>query len=194
MGCEELIASLRKEAGERTLEIWKEAEEEAGKIRAGVSLRLEALQRDNAAGRASEEGSRKVLLEAETRARMIRLTSENSLSERLYSLAVSSLRLLRDQRYEDIFNRLALELPSPGWQRVRVNPDDPGLAKKYFPGAGIVVDKNITGGMEAEAEEGNVRVVNTFEKRLERSWPQMLPDLLVDICREVTDNATPPKS
>jgi V/A-type H+-transporting ATPase subunit E len=194
MGCEELIESLRKEAEAKTREIWKEAEEEAGKIKAAVSLRLEAPERDNAAERASEEGARKVLLEAETRARMIRLTSEDSLSARLYSLASASLGLLRGERYEDIFGRLVMELPSAGWQRVRVNPDDSGLAKKSFPGAEIVADKNIAGGMETEAEEGSVRVVNTFEKRLERSWPQMLPDLLADIYREVMDSGTPPKS
>lgn len=194
MGCEELIESLRKEGEEKTREIWKEAEAEAGKMRAAVSLRLETLQQDNAAGRTTAEGSRKVLLEAETRARLIRLTSENNLSARLYSLAAASIGLLREKSSEDIFNRLVHELPSAKWQRVRVNPDDSGLAEKAFAGAEVVADKDITGGMEAETEEGNVRVVNTLEKRLERLWPQMLPDLLADIRREVMDDGTPQKS
>jgi V/A-type H+-transporting ATPase subunit E len=194
MGCDELIESLRKEAEEKTREIWEEAEKEAGKIRADISLRLEALQRDNAAERSSDEVPRKVLLEAETGARMIRLIADDRLSVRLYSLIASSLCLLREEGYEDIFQRLVLEIPSFEWQRVRVNPDDSALAQKSFPGAEVVADKSITGGVEVEAEEGGVRIVNTFEKRLERLWPQMLPDLLGDIRKEVMDNGTPSES
>jgi len=191
MGCEELIGSLRKEAEEKVREIWREAEEEAGKMRAGVSLRLETLRQENASGSSSEVDRLKVLLDAENRARTIRLTSEDRLSARLYTLAVSSLQLLRGKGYEEIFHRLVLELPPLGWRAVRVNPDDSDLAKKFFPDAGIVGDRNITGGMEAETEEGGVRVANTFEKRLERAWPQMLPGLIADINREVMADETP---
>jgi len=190
MGCEELIESLKKEAEEKVREIWIEAEEEAGKMRAGVSLRLEALRRENASG-SSSEADQKVLLDAWNRARTIRLTSEDRLSARLYILAVSSLHLLRGKGYEDIFQRLALEIPPLGWHSVQVNQDDCDLAGKFFPDAGIAADRNITGGMEAEAEEGWVRVANTFEKRLERAWPQMLPGLIADIYREVMDDESP---
>jgi V/A-type H+-transporting ATPase subunit E len=44
--------------------------------------------------------------------------------------------------------------------------------------------------MEVEAEEGRVWVINTFEKRLERIWPQMLPGLMDEIYREVTNCGT----
>jgi V/A-type H+/Na+-transporting ATPase subunit E len=189
MGCDELIEALRKEEEGKTREIWEEAEEEAGKIRADLSPRIETLRRDNAAGQSSDEVSR-MLLEAETAARVIRLTAYDRLSVRLYSLAASSLHLLREKGYEEIFERLALELPSFGWQRVTVNPDDLALARRSFPGAEIVADKSIMGGMEAEAEEGGVKIVNTFEKRLERSWTEMLSALLGDINRGVMDNGT----
>lgn len=191
MGCEELIGSLRKEAEEKVREIWREAEEEAGKTRAGISLRLEALLHENASGLSSEVDRMKVLLDAENRARMIRLASEDRLSARLYSLAASSLHLLRRKGYEDIFHKLVLELPPLAWHAVKVNPHDSDLAKKFFPRANILVEKDITGGMKAEAEEGAVRVANTFEKRLERAWPQMLPGLMADINREVMDDETP---
>ncbi len=191
MGCEELIASLKKEAEEKIREIWRGVEEEAGKTRTGFSLRLEALREANASGNSSESDRMKILLDAQYRARTIRLISEDRLSARLYTLAVSSLHLLREEGYEDIFHKLALELPPLGWRAVRVNPDDSGLAKKYFPGAKILVEKDVTGGMEAEAEEGEVRVVNTFEKRLERAWPQMLPGLFAEINREVLGDETP---
>jgi V/A-type H+/Na+-transporting ATPase subunit E len=189
MGYEELIGSLRKEAEENVREIWREAEEAAAKIWAGVSIRLEALRQENASGRSSGVDRLKVVLDAENRARTIRLTSENRFSARLYILAVSSLLLLRGKGYEDIFHKLVLELPPLRWQAVEVNSDDSDLAKKFFPDAGIVAGRNITGGMEAE--EGGVRVTNTFEKRLERAWPQMLTGLITDINREVIDDGTP---
>lgn len=190
MGCEELIGSLRKEAEEKVREIWREAEEEAGRIQAGFSLRLEALHREHASESYSEAWQ-KTLRDAGNKARRIRLASEDRLSARLYILAVSSLHLLRGKGYEDIFQRLALEIPPLGWRSVKVNQDDCDLARKFFPGAGIVADGNITGGMEAEAEEGWVRVANTFEKRLERAWPEMLPGLIADINREGMDDESP---
>jgi V/A-type H+/Na+-transporting ATPase subunit E len=192
MGCEELIESLRKQADEKIREVWRKAEEEAVKIRAAASLRLETLRLDNAAGLSSQKEIEKVFLEADNSARMIRLTSENRLFVRLYSIAFSYLGLLREKGYEDMFRRYVLELPPFGWQVVQVNPNDLGLAKKFFPGAEIVAEREITGGMEAEAEEGRIRVTNTFEKRLERIWPQMLPGLLDDIYREVMKSGTPP--
>lgn len=194
MGCEELIESLRQEGEEKTRRVWREAEEEAGKIRAAFSISLNALQCDDAVKRAAKEEAGKVLIEAETSAKMIRLTSENSLSARLYSLAAASLGLLREDRSKDVFIRLVHELPNVRWQRVRVNPDDSAKAKEVFPGVEVGAVKDITGGIEAEADEGNVRVVNTFEKRLERSWPQMLPDLLADIYNGEIDNGTSKKS
>lgn len=191
MGCEELIASLRKKAEEKVCEIWREAEEEVGKILAGIPLRLEALRLEDASGRSSEVDRLNVHQDAENRARTIRLTSGDRLSARLYILAVSSLHLLRGKGYEDIFHKLVLELPPAGWHSVKVNPNDSDLAKQFFPNAAIVADRNIIGGMEVEAEEGGVRVANTFEKRLERAWPQMLPGLIADIHREVLDDGTP---
>jgi vacuolar-type H+-ATPase subunit E/Vma4 len=193
MGGDELIEALRKEEEGKTREIWEEAEKEAGKIRAGLPPRIGMLRRDNAAGRSADEVYR-MLLEAEIAAKVIRLTACDRLSVRLYSLAASSLRLLRREGYEEIFERLVLELPSFGWQRVTVSPDDFALARKSFPGAEIATNMGIMGGVEAEAEEGGVKIVNTFEKRLERSWTEMLPALLEDINREVMDNGTSSES
>ncbi len=194
MGCEELIESLRKEAEEKVREIWREAEEEAGLIRANVSGRLDAMGRERPDRKSSEEEVRDILLEAENKARGIRLEAEDKLSARLYCLALSSLGFLREEGYEEIFGKLVSELPSYEWRRVRANPLDFSLAKKYFPEAEITADKDITGGVAVEGREGDVRVINTFEKRLERSWLQMLPDLLGDIRRELMDNGNPPES
>lgn len=173
-------------------EIREEAEKEAERMREDISLRLEALQQDKAAGSSSGEEPARVLLDAQNRVRMIRLSSEDRLSSRLYSLAASSLHMLRIQGYGDIFHRLVLELPSHVWRNVRINPEDSGLAQKFFPDAEIIPDSNVTGGMEVEAEGGGVRIINTLEKRVERAWPLMLPLLMNDIHRKVTENGTAP--
>jgi V/A-type H+-transporting ATPase subunit E len=185
MGFRELIESLRKEGDEKVLGIWREAEDEAGRIRAAVSLRLGAERRQSTAERAGDEMQRRLLQEAETKVRLVRLTSADSLSRRLYTLAVSSLYLLREGQDEDIFEKLVLELPSAEWQRVRVNPADRGIAAKFFPQAHVAADSSITGGMAVETEDGSIRVVNTFEKRLERSWPRLLPELLKDLAPDL---------
>lgn len=191
MGCDELIESLRKEAEAKVSEIWREAEDEAGMIRANLSHSLEAMRQERADGQSSKEDVRKILLEAETRARTIKLESEDRLSKRLYSLAASWLGFLREENYVKIFGRLVLDLPSYEWRKVTVNPLDSGLAKKYFPEAEVTADGDIAGGMAVEDKAGSVKVINTFEKRLERLWPQILPDLIGDISREVMDNGSP---
>jgi V/A-type H+-transporting ATPase subunit E len=185
MGCRELIDSLKKEGDEKVLGIWREAEEEAGRICAGVSLRLGAARRKADEDRSGDENLRRLLLEAETRARLVRLASADKLSRRLYARAVESLPVLRTQQYEAVFERLALGLPAADWQIVRVNPADKERAGKLFPRARIVTDISIAGGMDVEAEEGRIRVINTLEKRLERIWPRLLPELLADVSHEL---------
>jgi V/A-type H+-transporting ATPase subunit E len=191
MGCEELIGSLKKEAEEKVRQIRREAEEEAAKIRTAASLRLEALRQDTVSKRSAGEEAAKVLLEAEKKVRMIRLTADDKLSARLFSLAAASLSRLRGEGYDDLFGKCVSVLPPLAWQTVKVNPADKALAKKYFPEAVILPDSSITGGLEVEADSGRMRIINTLDKRLEKAWTQMLPDLLRDIDQEVKGNGTP---
>jgi V/A-type H+-transporting ATPase subunit E len=191
MGCEELVGSLRK-AGEKQVRLlWEAAEREADAVKAGVRLRVEQLRAESAVRRsvmaAAEVNA--AVAEARKRARAQRLLAEKTLSDRLYSIAVGSLKRMRDEGYPDAFEKLARELPSLEWRTVRVNPADAGLARRYFPGAEPVPDESITGGLDAATEDGVVRVINTFEKRLQRAWPEILPVLMKDIYREVSDEA-----
>jgi len=190
MGCRELIKSLKKEGDEKVLGIWSAAEDEAGRIRAGVILRLEEVRRKITEELEGEEALQRLLLEAETKARLSRLAAADNLSRRLYIIAVSSLYLLREQQYENIFEKLVLELPSAAWRSVTVNPADKGIAEHFFPEAHVVTESRITGGMEVETEEGKITVINTFEKRLERFWPRMLPELLDDLAKDVVCDGT----
>ena len=100
---------------------------------------------------------------------------------------MSSLPALRKAGYEAVFGKMVQELPALSWKRVQVNPGDVALAGRYFPAAEIVPDPGITGGLDVSTEDGSIRVINTFEKRLERAWSDMLPLLIKDVYQEVAD-------
>ncbi len=189
MSCKELIESLRKTADERVRLLQEEAEREARAIKADLSRRLEerradAIRMQEAARR---DAAAQALSSANVRARLLRLSAEQALSARLRDAAGSCLAVLRDAGYDAVFEKLARELPAVSWKTVRVNPGDVALAGKIFPGAEIVPDPSITGGMDVSARDGSIRVANTFEKRLERAWGDMLPLLIREIYREVSD-------
>jgi vacuolar-type H+-ATPase subunit E/Vma4 len=189
MSCKELITSLKKAADERVLLIRQEAEQEAGAAKADVARRLEQ-RRDEAKRReaaAQRDANAQALSAANNRARQIRLMAEKEFSARLEAAAVSSLPALRKAGYEAAFGKMARELPALAWHTVRVNPGDVALAGEYFPGAEIVPDRNITGGMDVSTRDGSIRVINTFEKRLERAWSDMLPLLIRDVYGEGPD-------
>ncbi len=194
MSSKELIESLRKVCDEKTRSIWKEAEAEAEKIRAEVARKLDRLREETARIEAvgATEKIAQAVSEANNEARRLRLSVEKALSDRLFSFAASSLSRLRNERYPHVFETLARELPPLLWQSVRVNPEDIDLAKKYFPAAEIIPDKTIVGGMDAMTDAGKVRVINTFEKRLERAWVEdMLPGLIEDCYEEMSGHGTP---
>ncbi|HUI67278.1 MAG TPA: V-type ATP synthase subunit E [Nitrospirota bacterium] len=180
MGSKELVESLRRAADERIKLIWQETEGEAEKVREEVSHKLDQL-RENCSRTASlavTAAQVSAVSEANNRSRTRLLTAEKALSERLYSVALSSLLRLRGSDYREVFGRMARELPLLAWKIVRVNPEDAGLAESIFTGAEIIPDKAITGGVDAMTDGGKIRVINTFEKRLERAWVDMLPELL----------------
>lgn len=196
MGCEELIGSLRRSADEKVRLIWKEAEDEGGKIRREVLERISELRKDCAKTEVSATGTvaEKILSAAADEARMTSLSCQKLLSDRLFRLALSCLPLLRKEGYGDTFGAIVRELPRLPWQRVRVNPEDVHLAKEYFAGAEIDTDENIVGGVDATVEAGRIRVINTFTKRLERVWVDILPALMKDLHNEVTDEGSPSES
>ncbi len=189
MSCKELIDSLRKAADERILSMKQEAEREAGAARADVARRLE--ERRDDARRKQEASARdaalRALSEANNRARAMRLSAEQALSGRLREAALSALASLRETGYEAVFEQLARELPALAWQTARVNPRDVAFAKRLFPAADIVPDSAVTGGMDVSAQGGSIRIINTLDKRLERAWSDLLPVLIEDVYREISD-------
>lgn len=187
MGYQELIDALRKEGEEKVRTIWKEAEAEVQRIKGEAFKRIEEIRKEysNIHSPSIKERTEVILSEAKGRARTIRLLAEKELSERLYSIAVKTLPLLRNERYKDIFGALIKELPPCRWKTVRVNPEDERIAKGYFQDSDIIPDSNIIGGLDVIDEDGVIHIVNTFEKRLERAWPEILPELIKDTYEEM---------
>jgi vacuolar-type H+-ATPase subunit E/Vma4 len=188
MGCRELIESLRVAGDERIKAIRAEAELEAGRIRAEAARRIEALEGEHARRHAVEAAKETEALQAEANSaiRRIGLRAERALAERLYTVAKDSLHTLRNVGYQDVLQGFARELPQFTWKKVRVNPEDAELARELFPGAEIQAAPEIIGGLEAVSEGERVRVVNTFEKRLERMWEEMLPEIMKEVSGQKT--------
>ena len=182
MGYMELIEALRKEGEEKIRAIWREAEAEAGKIRRDAAEKIDEMKEKHGRVQAStaKDKSDDILSDAAKRARSIRLLSEEELSDRLYRLSVPLLRTLRGKDYKDVFSAIVKELPQNRWEVIRVNPEDEDIAKGYFHDSEIVRDINITGGLDASAAGGGIRILNTFEKRLERVWKELLPEIIRD--------------
>ena len=192
MSCKELIESLRKAADERVRVLWREAERRAEDARAEYVLKLARLREESDRSRAggNSDLTSAALAEANNKARMLRLSGEQEICQRLLKAAVDALPLLRDSHYEKTFAKMVRELPSLPWKSVRVNPRDAALAQKHFKGAEIVSDAAITGGMDASTEEDSIRIVNTLEKRLERAWNDMLSDLVREVRSEISDGTS----
>jgi len=192
MGSRELIESLRR-AGEESIRLLrKDAEQEAEAMQASLSKQIEELSKHYAdeLAAAENEESRRAIVEAGSRMRAIRLAAEKTLSDRLFSITQASITQLRHDGYPAIFEKLARELPALPWKFVRVHPADIDIARKHLSGAEIVPVETIAGGMDASNADGTIRVNNTFEKRLELAWVDLLPLLIRDVYQEVSDGAS----
>jgi vacuolar-type H+-ATPase subunit E/Vma4 len=193
MGHQELITSLQKEAGDKISLIRDEAERAIQKIKTELSDRIRQLKEEYRKKEAAEisEHEENIRSEAAQSMRGIRLSSEKRLSDRLLPLARSCLHTLRDKHYRSIFASLVKELPRGTWSEISVNPEDTALAREHFPDSQVHGNSGITGGFVAVLEKGNVCVTNTFEKRLERAWEDVLPLIMRDACKGVKDNEHP---
>jgi V/A-type H+-transporting ATPase subunit E len=180
MGYRELIEALKHEGDEKKTALLDAAKSEVERIGAECSGRIAEIEREHAERLAAAEAAERsiILTAVENEANLLLIGAERALADRLYRIAGESLHLLRDERYGELFAALAGELPAARWEKIKVSSGDRDLANRLFPDALITADPAIAGGLEAVAERGRIRVVNTLEKRLERAWPEMLPALI----------------
>jgi V/A-type H+-transporting ATPase subunit E len=184
----ELIQSLRSDGENTVNQLWSEVRETAEKINTGATISIEESRSryKESGGRAIKEQEAAILSQTKKKAQLIRLTAEKALSDRLFPIAQSLLKELRDKGYADVFASLVKELPSSQWAEVQVNPLDVEHARRHFPGTEITSDEGITGGMVVVGADQRVYIVNSFEKRLERAWEDLLPLLIKEAYKEVT--------
>ena len=186
MGYQELVEHLRNNGEEKIRRLKDETEAEARKIAAETEVKIRELREEHEKkiDNIKKELEEKLVPKAEMEKRKIMLKAEKALSDRLFSLAGSCLCKLRDETYFKVFASLARELPTCKWLDVRVNPEDANIARQHFPESQIGSDQNISGGLKVQSEGGKILIDNTFEKRLERSWGDILSLLIHDIYRE----------
>ena len=190
MGHRELIESLRKDGDETISRLWSEVKAEAKKIDGETLLRIADLrkkyQKEQEAAAKREEES--IISGVISKAHLIKLSAERDLLKRLFPLALPCLSELRDDGYREVFSLLAKELPDIQWKDVHVNPQDVEIAQEHFPDSNCIPDENISGGLKVIREDGRICIANTFEKRLENAWEDLLPLLIHSIYKEVPEH------
>ncbi|HEX9080191.1 MAG TPA: V-type ATP synthase subunit E [Desulfuromonadaceae bacterium] len=183
MGQRELLEALRGEAEAKGAAIHGATEAEAERLRAAARAGIEELRRreERSCRLSCAARRREIMARAEREAGLIGVRAEDRLAKRLWQRALAALAGMRDEGYGRLFGRLAAEIGEAGWSTVWVNPADRDLAAPLFPGARIVADPAITGGLRAASGDGRLTVSNTLETRLERAWPDLLPGLVEEL-------------
>ena len=183
MGLEKLISSLKKNEQKQIDDIWQQARAEADSLRKQIAEEIDKISEEHAGQLASacQKSARGIFAEAETESRKRKLFSYQYLDEALHAAAMKQLSKLREVHYENVFAQLVKELPDGQWEKILVNPSDTNLAAKLFNKNIVQPDKAIIAGLVAVNADCKIVVDNTFEKRLERKWPYILPGLIKKI-------------
>ena len=180
MGLEELINTLKKNEQKQIDDIWQQARTEADSLRKQIAEAIAKITEEHADQLASacRKSVRVIVAEAEMMARKKKLFAYQDLDEVLHATAINQLPKLREHGYENVFAQLVKELPDSQWEKLIVNPSDMDLAAKFFDKNIVQPDTAINGGLIAVNAGGKIIVDNTFEKRLERQWSHILPELI----------------
>ncbi len=183
MGRRELLEALHREGRETMDAIAGRVAAEESRLRSSADVRREKMRLEHERERELLCGDRHRTLRSKAlrEAALLRLRAEHALSLRLYERARTCLKQLRGAGGEQLFPALAAELPAVPWHTVWVNPGDALPASGCFPGASVIPDETLAGGLKAATADGSLTVDNSLEKRLERVWPDLLPQLVAEL-------------
>jgi vacuolar-type H+-ATPase subunit E/Vma4 len=183
LGLDELINTLKKNEQQQIDDIWQTAKNEAENLRTQIAEAITAITKNHADQLASacQKSMRAIFSETEVKTREKKLFAYQALDQALRNAALKQLTALRKQNYEKIFATLVRELPERQWKKIIVNPADVELAAKFFNVNSIQQDPAVSGGLVALTANDRIIVDNTFEKRLERKWLHILPQLIAEI-------------
>jgi len=192
VGRSALIDSLRAKAAEDAEAAWAAVRLEADRQRAALAADLDR-ERARRAGLADAQARRlgeQRLAEARRQARALRAEAAVRLAAQLQGLARAELPALGRAGGEPLFAALAAELPDRAWDTVQVHPADATQARMRFPGAELVCDESVSGGLAVTAEGGRIRIANTLEARLDAAWPDLLPDMVSGLLAAAGEHGT----
>lgn len=183
MGRRELLEALHREGREAMAAISGRGTAEEERLRSAAEERREELRREHEGQREQLcSGLQRTLRSRAAReAALIRLRAEHALSLRLHERARICLKQLRRDVDEQLCRALAAELPAEPWRTVWTAPGDAALTAGLFPGAMVIPDATLSGGLKAATADGSLTVDNTLEARLERLWPDLLPHLMAEL-------------
>lgn len=196
MGLNELINSLKKNEQKQIDDIWQAAESEAEILRKQIADAIADITKIHAdkLAAACQKSMRAIFSETEVKTRQKKLFAYQNLDQALRNAALKQLPSLRQQNYEKIFAMLVAELPERQWEKIVVNPDDLKMAENFFTANSLQPNSAISGGLLAETANGKIIVDNTFEKRLERKWPQILPQIIAELEKHFEESGTAEKA
>lgn len=183
MGRRELLEALQREGGEAMAAITVRGATEEERLRTGSEERREELRRKHEQQREllCSDRKRTIMAGASSEASLIRLRAEYALSLRLHERARICVKLLPGDDAERIFRTLVAELPALPWHTVWISPGDAVPASAHFPDATIIPDDTVAGGIKAATADGSLIVDNTLETRLEKMWPDLLPQMMAEL-------------
>lgn len=183
MGLDELINTLKRNEQKQIGDIWQAAKSEAETIRTQVDEAIADITKIHAEQLASacQKSRRAIFSETEVKTREKKLFAYQALDQALRKAALKQFVSLRKQNYEKVFANLVSELPERQWEKIVVNPVDLELAAKFFNANSIQPDPEVSGGLVAVTANGRIIVDNTFEKRLERKWLHILPQVIAEL-------------
>jgi hypothetical protein len=175
MGRETLLESLRGAAAEDRAALWRDARAAADQYAAELdrAFASERARLQQELATLTQNLTHEANAEAQRRRRATDARDALALANRCRMLAEAELPRLRAAYGPPLFLALAAELPGLEWRRITVNPSDLETAQHVFPGAVVVGDANVRGGLTAETSDGRVRVSNTLETRLALAWPDL---------------------
>ena len=183
MGRNELLAALQRDGQEKLAAIRGQQAAEEERLRAATAARSATLRQEHEqeCAEVCNSRQRQILAKAGREAALIRLRAEHALALRLHACARTSLSSLYQRDAARFFPLLAAELPSLPWQTLWTTPADTSRAAALFPAATIIADAALAGGIKAASADNALTVDNTMETRLEKLWPDLLTELLVDV-------------
>jgi V/A-type H+-transporting ATPase subunit E len=183
LGLEELLGSLKKNKQKQIDTIWQAVNTEAESLRKQIAEAIADITKNHAEQLASacKKSMRSIFAETEIKTRKKKLFVYHALEQALRNAAVKQLPLLREKDYDTVFAQLVAELPERTWEKIAVSPADRDLATAFFSAGIIDPDPGICGGLVAITDGGRITVDNTFEKRLEKKWPHILPAIIEKI-------------